>query len=230
MSQKINPISFKLGTLQFWPTAFSKYGKNFKYYSNTLKIYSSVRIYIILFLIRHKIFLDGLNIKFFHKKVFININIFSLNKINNFFNLKYLIKVIYYWIKLPVIINFYNKSSLTNSSFLIINYLTFLIKEEESVKKILQNIYKIFKEHSGNYKLIYTSKGIKKVKFKGFKLKFSGCFETSRSQMAKSIKYNFGPLSLTGINNYTEYSYKTFYTKFGSCGLKIWLFYEFKSL
>jgi ribosomal protein S3 len=39
--------------------------------------------------------------------------------------------------------------------------------------------------------------------------------------MAKTIKCNFGTIPLTKLNGYVDYSKTTFFTKFGSCGLKI---------
>jgi ribosomal protein S3 len=67
----------------------------------------------------------------------------------------------------------------------------------------------------------YTVNGIKSTELKGFKLQMSGCFESSRNQMAKTIKCNFGTIPLTKLNGYIDYSKTTFFTKFGSCGLKI---------
>nr|UVF63039.1 ribosomal protein S3 [Synarthrophyton patena] len=229
MSQKINPISNRLGILQIWSVILSKYGKNFKYYNKVLYVYFNILIYINHFFKNSKVFIDNVNIQFLQKITLINIITFFPNNYNCFLKSIDLAKVVSYWLNIPVIINFYKKDSITNSSFLLVNYTIFLILQGAPIKVLFQNIYKILKDQSSNFKLIYTVYGIKKIQLRGFKIKLSGCFEMSRSQMSKTVKCNFGSLPLTKLNGYIEYSHNTLYTKFGSCGLKIWLFYEFKS-
>nr|WDA66166.1 ribosomal protein S3 [Lithothamnion corallioides] len=230
MSQKINPISNKLGTSQTWNITFSKYGKNFKCYNKFLYKQFKVLFYIHYLLKKKGFFLDNVKIYFTNRNVFINIFIFNLNSISTLSKTNYLLKVISYWLMIPITLNFYRKFSLTNSAFLLSNYVLSLVIQGISPKKLLQNVYIILKEQVTKSKLVYTTQGIKKIILKGFKLKFSGCFEMSRNQMAKTVQCNFGSLPLTKLNGYIEYSNNTLYTKFGSCGLKIWLFYEFKSL
>lgn len=231
MSQKINPVSFKLGILQIWSIIFPKYGKSFKSYNRIRYLSINIINYIIQFFQSNKILIDSINIWFINNKtILINIVSFSTRKPWFFNKRNILLKVLGYWIKIPIILNIYKKNTFTNSSFLILNYITFLITQDQSPKKTFQSIYFLVKDQASKIKLIKTVNGFKKVQLKGFKLKFSGCFETSRTQMTKSIKYNFGSLPLTRLNGYTEYSNSTLYTKLGSCGLKIWLFYEFKYL
>lgn len=82
-------------------------------------------------------------------------------------------------------------------------------------------MYKTLQQQSLKKSLIYTTKGLQLVQLKGFKLEFTGCFESSRSQMSKTIKCNFGSIPLTKLNGYVDYSKDTLFTKFGSCGFKI---------
>ena len=95
------------------------------------------------------------------------------------------------------------------------------LKKLYSPKKILQFIYNILKKQANSTKVKYTVNGLKVIELKGFKLEISGCFESSRSQMAKIVKCNFGTIPLTKINGYIDYSTNTLFTKFGSCGFKI---------
>ena len=101
-------------------------------------------------------------------------------------------------------------------------------QKRSSTKKILQLVYKTLKSRSNSVQIKYTINGLKIAELKGFKIEISGCFESSRSQMAKTIKCNFGTIPLTKLNGYIDYSSSTFFTKFGSCGLKVWLFYVLK--
>ena len=90
-----------------------------------------------------------------------------------------------------------------------------------SPKKLLQFICKILKTQLQKTKVVYTLNGIKNISLKGFKIEFSGCFEASRSQMSKTVKYASGSLSLTRLKNHVEYSNGLLFTKFGSCNFKI---------
>ena len=102
------------------------------------------------------------------------------------------------------------------------NYISYLfIYKIKSPKKILQYAFKVLNNQRKNIQVKNTIFGIKTVELKGFKVEISGCFESSRSQMAKTIKCNFGIIPLTQLNGYIDYSKNTFFTKFGACGLKI---------
>nr|AYR06598.1 ribosomal protein S3 [Lithothamnion sp.] len=230
MSQKINPISNKLGISQIWDTTFSKYGKNFKVYNKLFYKQFKVQLYLTFLLVSKNFCLDKITINFTNKNLFVNIFVFDIDNVNFTPKVSSLLRTNSAWLIMPIIFNFYKKLNLTNSAFLLSNYFLSLAFKENSPKKILKNIYTVLKDQTGKFKVIYTTQGIKKVKLKGFKLQLSGCFEPSRTQMARTIQCNFGSLPLTTLNGYTEYSNSTLYTKFGSCGLKIWLFYEFKYL
>lgn len=230
MSQKINSISNRLGISQTWNITFSKYGKNFKLYNKLYNKQLKILLYITYLLAGRFSFLDSITINFENKCFFINIFFFSSNEIKTLPKTNFLSKICFNWLKTPMIFNFYKRSTLTNSAFLLSNYILNLVFRETFFKRVLKNIYILLKNQVNKFKLVYTTQGIRELKLKGFKLQFSGCFDLSRTQMAKTMHCNFGSLSLTKLNGYTEYSVNTIYTKFGSCGLKIWLFYEFKSL
>jgi ribosomal protein S3 len=116
----------------------------------------------------------------------------------------------------------YQKSNLNDSSFLVTNYVLYLVfKKTSSSKQILRIIYNTLKEQSYKRKIIYTIRGLQLVQLKGFKLEFTGCFESSRSQMSKTLKCSFGSVPLTKLNGYVDYSSNYFLTKFGSCGFKL---------
>lgn len=72
-----------------------------------------------------------------------------------------------------------------------------------------------------SYKFSYFKYGFKKVYLKGFKIRLSGRFEGSKTQMAKSVEYTIGSLPLTCLNSYVEFKKKELFTKSGICGLQI---------
>ena len=229
MSQKINPISNKLGINRLWKFEFFNYGKNFKSYTKFITFHNYIFNYLSCFCIKNNLLIESINI--IQKNFEICIVIF-LNNVKNIeeVNLSSLSSgVISKWINTTLKLYFYRNFNFINSSLLINNYTNFLLtKKENSPKKVLLLIYKILKNQKKIPKIKYTTQGIKILELKGFKIEISGCFESSRSQMSKTIKCNFGTIPLTKLNGYIDYSKTTFFTKFGSCGLKVWLFYKFK--
>ena len=230
MSQKINPISNKLGIVKIWNQESLEYGRNFKNYVKVIRFQKYILNYINQFCISHDLLIENINITQRINQVFINIFVVNLKpscfneKTNQVFK-----DAILYWVNSQVVLSFYKSPKLGSTSFLINNYILHLfIKKSLPPKKILQFIYKILENQLNSLKINYTVNGIKIVKFKGFKIQVSGCFESSRSQMSKTIKCSFGTNSLTKLNGYIDYSTNTLFTKFGSCGFKIWMFYEFK--
>lgn len=221
MSQKINPTSVRLGVSQIWDTSFPKYGKNFQPYINFLHKQLKIFVYLRRFFSAYNFSIENVNMRFTFCSVFITVFIVKTNSTINFLKTNILVKTIYHWLKIPIVLNFYKKVSLSNSAFLVSNYITYLTLRGTSLKKSLQIVYIMLKDQSNKFKLVQTVHGTNKVILKGFKLKFSGCFEVSRSQMSKTISCNFGSLPLTKLKGYVEYSSSTIYTKLGSCGLKI---------
>lgn len=117
---------------------------------------------------------------------------------------------------------FYKNLHIGSSSFLVSNYITYLFFQKGNTpKKILQFILKVLKVQLKYTQIKYTITGLKVIELKGFKIEVSGCFESSRSQMSKTIKCNFGVSSLNKLNGYIDFSKLTTFTKFGSCGFKI---------
>ena len=227
MSQKINPISNKLGILQIWNYNFQNYGKKLKNYTKFNQTQNFLFNYLKRLLNKHDLLVEDIYIiQTIHKTV-IKLFIFDENKTSIKLKNYNSLKLISHWLDCPVILNFYKRNNLGNSAFLLSNYINYLfLQKVNTPKKILQVIYKILQEQTPKIKIIYTVNGIQIFKLKGFKIEISGCFESSRSQMAKTLKCNFGSVPLTTLKGYVDYSNSTVFTKFGSCGFKIWLFYE----
>jgi len=230
MSQKINPTSNKLGILKLWKYNFQNYGRNFKNYTKFIHYQNFIFNYLNHFQNKYNLVIEDICIvRTFHRatvKVFIH----DFQELKTLKNKANLIKTFSCWLNCPITLNIYKKNNLSNSAVLLSNYINYLFLQKSSTpKKILQIIYKILQEHTSKVKIIYTIHGIKIFKLKGFKIEVSGCFESSRSQMAKTLKCNFGSVSLTKLKGYVDYSNNILFTKFGSCGFKIWLFYEVKN-
>nr|YP_009138124.1 ribosomal protein S3 [Calliarthron tuberculosum]AKG26256.1 ribosomal protein S3 [Calliarthron tuberculosum] len=231
MSQKINPTSTKLGILQLWNCHIPMYGKSFNCYRNQLQLRKYIYVQLSNFFKESNILLNQINMNYTNHQILINVSLFSVQFTIKFLDKPQLLNNINYWFKVPITLNLYKTSFLSSSSFLLNNYVIYLTKEKNlTPKKILRQVYLLLKQSSKSNKLIYTTSGLKKASLKGFKLQFSGCFESSRSQMAKTIKCSFGSVPLTSLKGYVEYSSNPIFTKFGACGLKVWLFYELKSL
>ncbi len=227
MSQKINSVSNKLGITKLWNFEFFTYGQNFKSYTKFISFRSYIFNYLNCFCLNHNLLIESINIIQKNFEIGINIFISSLKKSQEIKLNNFSLSIISKWINAPLKLYFYNSFNITNSSLLINNYINYLITQRDTTpKKVLLFIYKILKDQKKNKLIKYTIQGIRILELKGFKIEISGCFESSRSQMSKIIKCNFGIVSLTKLNSYVDYSNVVFFTKFGSCGLKVWLFYK----
>ena len=229
MAQKINPINNKLNVIKLNHYEFNKYGCNFNNYIKYIHSRNYVFNFLNRFCLKYNLFLETINIIQTSSRILIFINILNLKNTTNLKIRQFFFKAFRIWLKFPIFFIFYKNIKFGSSSLLIINYINHLIKKKyNSPKKILQLIYNMLKSQSKITKVIYTVQGIKLINLKGFKLEISGCFDATRSQMAKKLKCNFGRVPLTELRGYIEYTSYTFFTKSGSHGLKVWLFYESK--
>lgn len=229
MSQKINPLSNKLGVIKTWNYESSKYGRTFKNYIKLIQFQKQRFNYLNHTCMNYDLLIESVRIIEMIHHTFFNVSAMHLKKSYPFKEKKPLLDTIRYWSGSQALLTFYKSENIGSTALLINNYIVHLfLKKSYSPKKILQLIYNILRNQAVSAKIKYTINGIKIIRLKGFKLEISGCFESSRSQMAKMIKCNFGTTPLTKLNGYIDYSTNTIFTKFGSCGFKIWLFYEFK--
>nr|WCH57943.1 ribosomal protein S3 [Hypnea marchantiae] len=231
MAQKINPTSLRLGITQLWTFNVQFYGKSFKSY------FLSLHKYLKLFLFLKKISdLTGFIINYQQLKIksqkivllkiyytesfsILNKNFFQFHlKIRDLLKKVFLkkVRISYYLIDFPFI-----------SKNLLYSYSKFCASENQIVKKVLWNLYRFLEVHLNSSKVVYTPKGIKILKLKGFKIRISGRIDDSKNQMAKSLNLKIGNSCLTSLSDYIVYSASELYSKSGTCGIKIWLFYEF---
>ena len=231
MSQKINPISFRLGVSQFCKFSLQKYGRSFLIYSNIL--YKNFYIYDYLYLLLKvkNLNFDVVEMKFKEKKVIIYLDYFSdeyAQKLDVLELKRSLGKVFSFWFKTPMFVSLYKESNYINSSNLIANYVFYSLSYRNRFGNILDNIYKILILYLDKKKVVFAKTGLLSLYLKGFKFVLTGCFDNSRTQMSKTIKYSFGSLCLTKLNNYVEYSFKEIHTEYGICGFQVWLIFENK--
>ena len=231
MAQKINPTNFRLGLIQVWKSYLQMYGKSFKQYFKILHKYLQIQNVIIRLFNINNFSLNHQEWKINRKKTFLNIYYSKLPKIqlkatsnNKFFTKVH--KIIKQWFLMNVFIRFYLSSDLKPTTNLVVMYVQNLIDQNISSKKILWNLCKLLEKLLNKKKVFLFKKGIFAVTLKGFKVRLTGRIEGSKSQMAKSIEQIVGSLSLTNIKSYVEYKNKTIYTKSGTCGVQVWLFYK----
>nr|AYR06608.1 ribosomal protein S3 [Renouxia sp.] len=232
MAQKINPLSFRLGALQLWTDTLQKYGKIFTPYVLINYQKKQINNVFIHYLRSKELILDDTKVIIINHRVTVNIVCLELKK-NSLTERKKLIlaeelrKILSQWFNSLVFINFYFKKNWLSSAALTSNYIIILIDRKiNTFKKTLQDNFRVLKNCVGIKKVVYYRKGVATLILKGVKIYLSGCFDISRTQMSKTIKYNFGLLSLTKVNSYIEYSYKEIFTKYGVCSLRVWFFYE----
>ena len=231
MSQKINPIGNKLGILRLWNYKTQLYGRTFNKYVRSIRALNYSLIYLKRHLAETNILVEEVKITKSVHQILIKVYLFDLKKsLVKKESITSLINTLSYWLKnIPFKLTFYQRISIEDSSsLLLINYMRYLLSQKVTTpQKVVQSIYKVINNQKSRIKVVNTNKGLQLAKLIGFKMEFSGCFDSSKTQMAKTLKFNFGSLSLTKLNNYVDYSKTTFFTKFGSCGIKLWLFYDF---
>nr|YP_011017015.1 ribosomal protein S3 [Gracilaria hainanensis]WQB61693.1 ribosomal protein S3 [Gracilaria hainanensis] len=229
MTRKINPISLRLGLTQVWDLAIQKYSKlNYCYTLFFLKQFQIENI-ITKILRLNKYLVNDKEFWYIRDKLFLNIYIVELidNHTDKYlFLIKGLSKLVRNWFPLKIYLRIYKRIYWMTTSNLMISYMAYLFEENKNPNKILWQICMFLKKHLYNSKIVYSTKGIRVVYLKGFKVRLVGRFDNTKSQMAKSIQQSSGSLSLLSLRSQVEFVQKNLYTKLGSCGLQIWLFYE----
>lgn len=227
MSQKINPISFRLGIWQVWDTILTTYNNNINFFQLHKKLI--LEKYIKNFFENNKLFLGSIN------WTFNNNNIFLIITYTKFYNTPIDIQVFSTKLNKVLRENFFlspkifllKSSTWFNSSLLLSSYINFSIKKNNNnFKQVFKNTSKILSTKLNTQKIVYTTKGPVVLKLKGFKVKSSGRFDSSRSQMSNILQYKTGSLPMSRLNNYTEYTQKFIYTKSGICSLHVWLIFS----
>lgn len=252
MSQKTSPISIRLDNIDTWDSLwYSKY-KAPSVASTKLNIDFIIRDYIENVLNSLNMLVNRIYIKELNQNYFVTINLYeigtlskkdtfvNLNRkkrfldqgysevkqsgINPFYDTKnnfekityadipkllvYIEKQLHIYTKRPIHLSVIPVSNLGSSASLLGK---FLVKELEkpnpSFKKALKN----------------TLSKIKiKSKIRGLRVNCSG--RLGRAPMAKLEWFKYGSIPLTKINSRIDYHYETGKTKYGSFGVKVWLY------
>lgn len=224
MSQKINPISFRLGLSQVWNSTFQLYGKNLSPYTNFLYLKLVLHNYLERYFNSKQIFL-GSTYWFILKEKVILLITYESHLNDNFpkpYKLNLFLHLLTDWnLKLYLL----KQMSWVNTPTLIINYILYNRKKNFTLKKILKRVIFVLNTHLNSKKIVYNNKGPISLKLKGFKIKISGRFDSTRNQMTKTLSNNKGCLPLSKLNSYVEYHNAKIYTTSGSNNLQVWLFY-----
>ena len=225
MSQKINPISFRLGLFQVWNDTISTYNKKSNFYLLNQK--NNFENYLSSLLLKMELYLGNFTLVLSPNKVLIIITYSEPG--NSFFQPSNLIhdlsNIVRKIFQVSSSIYLIKHTSWSTSSELIKSYLLSENSKALPLKNVLRNTSKLILNQLGTKKSVYTSRGPLLLRLSGFKFKLSGRFDNSRNQMTKTIKYGNGSLPMPSINTYSEYSHTHIYTKSGVCGLGIWLIY-----
>nr|YP_009490454.1 ribosomal protein S3 [Gracilaria textorii]AWH62613.1 ribosomal protein S3 [Gracilaria textorii] len=229
MTRKVNPISLKLGLTQVWDFTIQNYSKlNYCYALTFLKQFQIEKI-ISKILRANKFSVNDKEFWYFNNKLFLNIYIVEvlINQADKYlFLIQKLSELIFNWFSLKIYLRIYKRIYWITTSNLILSYASYLFAQNKSPNKILWQVCTFLNKHRYHSKVVYSTKGIRLVYLKGFKVRLVGRFDNTKSQMAKSIQQSSGSLSLVSLKNQVEFTQKNLYTKLGSCGLQIWLFYE----
>jgi ribosomal protein S3 len=107
-------------------------------------------------------------------------------------------------------VSFHEHNDIANSSILLSNFLSNEIeKSNANFKRALRETFKEIKDKS---------------KIKGIRINCSG--RLGKAPMAKTEWFKYGQIPLSKINARLEYSNSTAVTKYGSIGVKVWVYYH----
>nr|YP_009541989.1 ribosomal protein S3 [Neogoniolithon spectabile]AYR06659.1 ribosomal protein S3 [Neogoniolithon spectabile] len=209
--------------LNTYGSSFSRwkcsYYKLFYIYYYTHRLFHSLKYLLI-----------SLELRSNHNKLTITVTGYNFKKDLVWNKLK---RVIPLWQNVNLDLHLYNYNTSINSALIIFNYIKYLTDIQKfSLKQAIQEIDVLIQSQNNNnhFKIIHTSKGLKRVGLIGYKIQIKGCYEASVNQMSKTSYSMWGRRPANTLNNHIEYSKGTLFTKYGSCGIKIWLFYTFLSI
>nr|ATG87379.1 ribosomal protein S3 [Gracilaria chouae] len=229
MTRKINPTSLKLGLTQVWDFTIQNYSKlNYCYAFSFLK-QLQIEDITSKFLKVNKFLVNDREFWYFNNQLFLNIyivEVISKQVDKHLFLIQDLAKLLSNWFSLKIYLRIYKRIYWTTTSNLILSYASYLLEQNKNPNKILWQICVFLNKHRYHSKIVYSTKGIRLVNLKGFKIRLVGRFDNTKNQMSKSIQQGLGVLSLMSLKNRVEFVNRELYTKLGSCGLQIWLFYE----
>jgi hypothetical protein len=112
--------------------------------------------------------------------------------------------------KKEIKISFQEQSSIGNSASLLSDFLSYQIeKSNANFKRALRETFKEIKNKS---------------KVKGIRINCSG--RLGKAPMAKTEWFKYGQVPLSRINANLDYATSTAFTKYGSIGVKVWVYYH----
>nr|YP_010199886.1 ribosomal protein S3 [Gracilariopsis tenuifrons]UAD89946.1 ribosomal protein S3 [Gracilariopsis tenuifrons] len=229
MAKKINPISLRLGLTQVWDFTLQNYGKLISWYILLLLKQLQLKKVVSQIFNLNKFLVGEQEYWYYHNKLFLNIY-FTDNIVKNQDKYSLILKkislLIFEWFSLKVQLRILKKTNWITTPDLLINYAIYLLKQHKNPNKVLWQLCQFLETHLNCTKIVYSSRGIRLVNLKGFKIRLVGRFDNTKNQMSKSIQQGYGSLSLMSLKSRVEFASKELYTKLGSCGLQIWLFYE----
>ena len=226
MSQKINPINFRLGLLQVWDTIFTQYGNKstFSFINQRLHL----KLYIKKLLNSHGLLLDSITAFFTKNTLFLFISFSQTSKqLAPVYNIKYLlVNTVGDLVKKTPKVFVFKKPFFLNSAELVTNYISYRLNNNLPIRVVLKEVYALVTKNLTNKKVLIVTNGIFKFKLNGLKIQLKGRLENSRNQMSKTTRFKKGCSSLPNLGVYTEYSQIDLYTKSGVLSLYICLFYK----
>nr|AEX37513.1 ribosomal protein S3 [Gracilariopsis lemaneiformis] len=229
MAKKINPISLRLGLTQVWDFTLQNYGKLISWYVLLLLKQLQLKKVVTQIFNINKFLVGDQEFWYYHNNLFFNIY-FTDHIIKNPNKYSLILKnislLIFEWFSLKVQLRIFKKTNWVTTPNLLISYANYLLKYHKNPNKVLWQLCQFLETNLNRTKVVYSSKGIRLVNLKGFKIRLVGRFDNTKNQMSKSIQQGLGVLSLMSLKNRVEFVNRELYTKLGSCGLQIWLFYE----
>lgn len=248
MGQKVHPTNLRLGSLFSWKDSWYSINYSDVSYQN-IKIFN----YLKRVLIDYNCILGSCNVLRSYGQVNVYLTYYSLtdeslnktpdvlcNQVNKrLVNLKVLpdskkvpwgeMKLaLQSWMGLSVVFNYYKENNIINNANFIAGYIRFKVESNESLRGCLKQV---MNEFSKSQHLLVVRSNLYQSNYyslKGLKVLCSGRLRGVRSRISTKESIFVGSILLHSYHKYINYALEEAYTKYGMCGIKVWLFYEFK--
>jgi len=251
MSQKVNPISFRISNNKTWNSAWYSNYKSINLDSGKLQIDLSIRKYIESVLKQLKILVDKIQIKEINNTYIVKIHLYEegvFNKKDITMNSKRIARFKPYLIadKKEFINPFYKEKSKEAKNWFINPKKVLNLLESQLKKQLNKEIYisLVYKKDLGdsasllgnylckelekpnmNFKRVLRDSLQKikdKSKIRGLRVNCSG--RLGRAPMAKMEWFKYGSIPLTKLSAEIDYTQLAGKTRYGSFGIKVWLY------
>nr|YP_010338842.1 ribosomal protein S3 [Madagascaria erythrocladioides]UNJ18792.1 ribosomal protein S3 [Madagascaria erythrocladioides] len=228
MSQKVNPIGFRVGVSQNWNTQMQCYQKTSLTY--TLTVLKKLQIFSFFqrLLFKHNIILSKAEWLLKDGSIYCDLFYTKYEPLTRQPLLeisKKILKVLKYWITSPFVFRFYKIHWFSNPTT-VSHWICYQLEKKQNIKWILLLLKKKkINYQKWNTEIKYDISGENAFLLKGIKIICSGRLRGRRNRMSSKTWKQVGVMPLQRLHGFVEYKKDNAYTRFGKIGVHVYYYY-----